>query len=94
MPAAKLALKAQRVAARKRSYNKPIQSLTKTDIVKARAAIAAGDKETAKTAVIEATRSLDIAAQKGVLHANNAARRKSRLMKMYNKINLESSSKK
>jgi small subunit ribosomal protein S20 len=34
-------------------------------------------------AVREAVRELDIAVRKGVLHANNAARRKSRLMKRF-----------
>ncbi len=86
MPAAKLARKAQRVSARKRNYNKPVQSLTKTDISKARTAIIAGDAEVAQAEVKKATRSLDIAAQKGVLHPNNAARHKSRLMKMYNQM--------
>jgi len=31
--------------------------------------------------VVEAVKALDVAAQKGVIHKNNAARRKSRLMK-------------
>ncbi len=93
MPAVKLARKAQRVSARKRSYNKPVQSLTKTDVSKARAAIIGGNIDNAQIAVKEATRSLDIAARKGVLHPNNAARRKSRLMKMLNQMNQASSSK-
>jgi len=93
MPVAKSALKAQRVSARKRSYNKPVQSLTKTDISKARVAIASGETEVAQAAVRKATQSLDIAAQKRVLHPNNAARRKSRLMKMFNQMKESASSK-
>jgi len=93
MPAVKLARKAQRVSARKRSYNKPVQSLTKTDVSKARTAVISGNIDDAQIAVKEATRSLDIAARKGVLHPNNAARRKSRLMKMLNQMNQASSSK-
>jgi small subunit ribosomal protein S20 len=38
------------------------------------------DLEAAEQAVRDATVALDKAAQKGVIHANNAARRKSRLM--------------
>lgn len=40
-----------------------------------------GTPETAKEAVVKAISQLDHAAQKGVIHKNNAARRKSRLMK-------------
>ena len=86
MPAAKLARKAQRVSARKRSYNKPVRSLSKTDMSKARAAIINGDVASAKIAVREATQTLDIAAQKRVIHPNNAARHKSRLMKMLHEM--------
>lgn len=39
-----------------------------------------------KTALLEAISSLDKAAEQGVIHKNNAARRKSRLMKAYNKM--------
>ncbi len=44
-------------------------------------AIEGGKKEDAVVAVKEAIRSLDRASSKGVIHKNNAARRKSRLMK-------------
>jgi small subunit ribosomal protein S20 len=40
--------------------------------------------EPAREAVKEATIALDRAAQKGVIHSNNAARRKSRLVKKFN----------
>ena len=40
-----------------------------------------GDIETARKATLEAISVLDKAAEKGVLHKNNAARRKGRLMK-------------
>ena len=48
---------------------------------KARLAIDSGDVEAARTATLEAVSALDKAAQKGVLHDNNASRRKGRLMK-------------
>jgi small subunit ribosomal protein S20 len=44
-------------------------------------AIEGQDPETAKAAVAEAISALDRAAEKGIIHKNNAARRKSRLMK-------------
>jgi len=51
-------------------------------VAKAREAIADGSSiEETKAAVAEAISELDRAAQKGVIHKNNAARRKSRLMK-------------
>jgi small subunit ribosomal protein S20 len=40
-----------------------------------------GDQAESREAVLQAVRELDKAAQKGVIHKNNAARRKSRLMK-------------
>jgi small subunit ribosomal protein S20 len=44
-------------------------------------AIESGDLEQARQAVQKAVSALDKAAQKGVIHQNNAARRKARLMK-------------
>ncbi len=74
-----------RVAARREQRNKPVRSAAKTTIVKAEKLIQAGDVEGAKSATVTAVSTLDKAAQKGVLHANNAARRKSRLVKKLNK---------
>jgi small subunit ribosomal protein S20 len=61
-----------------------VRSETKTLTKKAEAAIAAGDTEAAPEAVRTALSNLDQAAQKGVIHANAAARRKSRLALKYN----------
>jgi len=80
----KSAQKAARAAQRKAQRNKPIRSSAKTAITKARKLILQKDLDAAQQAVKEATRALDKAAQKGVLHPNNAARRKSRLMKQLN----------
>jgi small subunit ribosomal protein S20 len=44
-----------------------------------------GEVDNAREAVRWACRALDVAAQKGAIHANNASRRKSRLMKALNK---------
>jgi small subunit ribosomal protein S20 len=51
----------------------------------ARRAIAGGDAEIAGTAVQQAISVLDKAVKKGVLHKNNASRRKSRLAALLNR---------
>ena len=84
MPNTRSARKQVRVSARKRLRNKSIQSLCKTNITKAERLIFSGELEAAQEAAVVAISSLDRAAEKGVIHANNAARRKSRLMKKLN----------
>ena len=84
MPVIKSAQKRMRVSERKRLRNKPIRSLCKTNITKAERLISTGEFEAAQEAVTVAISSLDKAAEKGILHPNNAARRKSRLMKKLN----------
>ena len=66
---------------KRRSRNRVFRGRARTFVKKARLAIDSGDLEAARTATIEAVKELDKAAQKGVLHKNNASRRKSRLMK-------------
>jgi small subunit ribosomal protein S20 len=61
-----------------------VRSATKTIVKNAEAVIAAGDPEAARLAVRAALSKLDRAAKKGVVHANAAARRKSRLVLKYN----------
>ena len=69
----------------KRARNRSVKSLCRTGITKAEKLIAGGNVEEAKTAVASAVKSLDKAAEKGIIHPNNAARRKSRLMDKLNK---------
>ena len=78
------AQKTERVSQKKAARNKPIRSSVKTYVGKARESILDGDIDAAKDAVKQAQITLDKAAQKGVIHPNNAARRKSRLMKSLN----------
>ncbi|KUH37647.1 30S ribosomal protein S20 [Streptomyces kanasensis] len=59
--------------------NKAVKSSLKTAIRKAREAAAAGDVEKAAVAVREASRKLDKAVSKGVIHKNAAANKKSAL---------------
>ena len=64
-----------------RLRNKSVKSELKTHVRKVREAVAAGDKETATVALATASRKLDKAVAKGVIHANQAANRKSALAK-------------
>jgi small subunit ribosomal protein S20 len=84
LPVSKSVEKQVRVAERRRLRNKPIRGLTKTSITKAEKLIFSGELESAQKAVLVAIGSLDKAADKGVIHPNNAARHKSRLMKKLN----------
>ena len=73
-----------RVSERKRLRNQPIRSQCKTSITKAEKLIFSGKLDEAGAAVADAVSTLDKAAEKGVIHRNNAARRKSRLLKKLN----------
>jgi len=81
-----------RVAERKRLRNKSILSECKTAITKAEKLIFSGELEAAQKAVAESVTSLDKAAEKGIIHPNNAARRKSRLVKKLNEAQASASS--
>ena len=61
--------------------NKAVRSELKTAIRVTREAIEAGDKKKAAEALVVATKKLDKATSKGVIHANNAANRKSSIAK-------------
>ena len=82
----KSALKRVRQNLKIRARNRQIRSKTRTFVKQAAESLVAGDKEEATRAVRAAARQLDKAAQKGVIHPNNAARRKSRLMKKLNSL--------
>lgn len=71
------ALKRIRSNNRKRIRNRIVRTRTRTAIRAAREA----EPADARAATLAAISALDRAAQKGVIHRNNAARRKSRLMK-------------
>ncbi|GAB3171426.1 30S ribosomal protein S20 [Myceligenerans halotolerans] len=64
-----------------RQRNRAVKSELKTHVRKVREAVAAGDKEAATTALQTATRKLDKAVSKGVIHKNQAANRKSAIAK-------------
>jgi len=81
MPSAQ---KQARTAERKGLRNKSVRSRAKTLISKAEDLIFAGEIDKAKEVVVAAISALDKAAERGVIHPNNAARRKARLMKKLN----------
>jgi small subunit ribosomal protein S20 len=59
--------------------NKSVRSAVRTSVRKVHEAIVAGDKSQATALMQAANRELDRAASKGVIHANQAANRKSGL---------------
>ena len=84
MPVSKSVQKQVRVAERRRLRNKSVRSRCKTNITKVERLIFSGELEAAQQAVAAAISALDKAAEKGVIHPKNAARRKSRLLKKLN----------
>ncbi len=77
----KSAIKRNRQNEKRRQLNRIFRGSTRTQVKDAKEAISSGDKELASAEVKEAIQKLDRAAAKGIVHKNNAARRKSRLMK-------------
>ena len=74
-------IKRNRQNEKRRLRNRIFRGRARTFIKEARQTIEDGDVETARKATLVAISALDKAAEKGVLHKNNAARRKGRLMK-------------
>lgn len=64
-----------------RLRNKAVKSELKTYVRRVREAVATSDKDKASAALVDASRKLDKAVSKGVIHANQAANRKSALAK-------------
>ncbi|MEV5648547.1 30S ribosomal protein S20 [Nocardia sp. NPDC052254] len=69
-----------------RVRNQSVKSALRTSVRKFREAAAAGEKDQALELLQTANRSLDKAASKGVIHANQAANKKSALSLAYNKL--------
>jgi len=80
----KSAIKRVRSSERRRVRNRIVRSSTRTLVKKARTALSGGGSD--EEAIQKALSVLDRAASKGIIHKNNAARRKSRLMKQYNRM--------
>ncbi len=71
---------------RQRLRNQSVKSSVRTAIRRFREAVAAGDKDTASAALLAASRKLDKAAGKGVIHHNQAANKKSAMALAVNKL--------
>ena len=69
-----------------RMRNRAVKSELKTATRKVKDAVAAGDAATAGSAALVACRLFDKAASKGIIHKNQAANRKSGIMKLANTI--------
>jgi small subunit ribosomal protein S20 len=69
-----------------RLRNKAVKSELKTYVRRVREAVATGDKDAANTALQAASRKLDKAVSRGVIHANQAANRKSAIAKKVNAL--------
>ncbi|MGD8902313.1 MAG: 30S ribosomal protein S20 [Anaerolineae bacterium] len=78
------AIKRIRRSERRRKINQVHRSRARTYVKRTRELIAAGKIEEAEGVALQAMRSLDKAAQRGIIHKNKAARSKSRLMKQLN----------
>lgn len=66
---------------KRRLRNRVVRGSSRSAVRNARLALESGNVEASQSAVLQAVSALDKAAEKGVIHKNNAARRKSRLMK-------------
>lgn len=80
------AIKRHRQSLRRRERNKTRITAARSSVREARELIAAGSPEEAAEAVRSASSILDRTARRGVLHPNNAARRKSRLARQLNAL--------
>ena len=87
-PMANIKSAKKRVALSKAAYekNKADKSALKTAVKKFEAAVASGNREQADSAYKAAVKSVDQGVKKGILHKNNAARKKSSMTLKLNKL--------
>lgn len=89
MPNIKSAIKRVKTSEKRRALNASQKSALRTAVKAADTAIASTDAEAAKAALIFATKKLDKAVTKGLIHKNAAARKKSRLAKKINALSAQ-----
>ncbi|WP_041821369.1 30S ribosomal protein S20 [Halalkalibacterium halodurans] len=80
----KSAIKRVKTNEKRRIQNASVKSALRTAIKQFEAKVENNDAEAAKAAFVEATKKLDKAANKGLIHKNAASRQKSRLAKKLN----------
>ena len=84
MPVTRSAEKRMRQTSKRTARNRRINSMVKTAIRRFEEALQSGDRELARDKLIKAVRQIDRAVAKGVIHKNTAARKKSRLTRLFN----------
>lgn len=82
----KSAIKRAKTSEKRRAHNASMKSAMRTAIKKFEALVELKDVEKAREAFIIASKKLDKAASKGLIHKNAASRQKSRLAKKLNRI--------
>jgi small subunit ribosomal protein S20 len=86
MPNIKSAIKRVKTSEKRRLRNASQKSALRTAVKSFEAAAAGGKVDHAKEALVVASKKLDKAVTKGLIHKNAAARNKSRLAKALNKL--------
>ena len=86
----KSAIKRNRQNKKRRLRNRVFRGQARTYIRDARVSMLEENLEEARVSTLKAVKALDKAAEKGIIHKNNAARRKSRLMKQLNALEKQS----
>ncbi|CAG7634739.1 30S ribosomal protein S20 [Paenibacillus allorhizosphaerae] len=89
MPNIKSAIKRVKVSEKRRMRNASHKSALRTAVKAFETAAASSNVETATSALIAASKKLDKAATKGLIHKNAAARKKSRLAKKLNQLSAQ-----
>ncbi|MDW7740369.1 MAG: 30S ribosomal protein S20 [Bacillota bacterium] len=82
MPNIKSAAKRARQNITRENRNRRVKSILKTSIRRFEESLQSGDMEEAQAKFYNAVRQIDKAAAKGIVHKNNAARKKSRLSRL------------
>ncbi|GBF73739.1 30S ribosomal protein S20 [Paenibacillus sp. 598K] len=89
MPNIKSAIKRVNTNEKRRALNASQKSALRSAVKNADQAIASNDAATAAAALVAATKKLDKAVTKGLIHKNAAARKKSRLAKKVNALSAQ-----
>lgn len=89
MPNIKSAIKRVKTNEKRRALNASQRSALRTAVKSADQALASSDVEAAKVALINASKKLDKAVTKGLIHKNAASRKKSRLAKKLNALSAQ-----
>lgn len=82
-------IRSARVSNRRMLRNRSMRSSVRTYRTNAQRAFDTGSVDESRTAMVLATKVIDKAARKGVIHPNKAARLKSRIAKKFNSLVLE-----